>query len=180
MKHIKKRWLLLELILLITFVWFIIWTLLYTGNPLFQRYDQYCAPINDLVKDEDFFSGGIGDGQIVLCDKDYDVIKVIPFDGYKKSFHIRQIFRDGIEGVVFFEMDRAVDDSYGIVYINDPPKNKLLEKFDLMDQYGYHKIGTPKQDRCGIFNGPHTWMQDVAYLKRIGTNSYQYSTMAPR
>ena len=90
------------------------------------------------------------------------------------------MFRDGVDGVVFFEMGRAIDDSYGIVYINDPQKNKLLEEFDLMDQYGYHKIGTPKQDRCGIFDGPHTWMQDVAYLKRISTNSYQYSTAAPK
>ena len=162
------------------FLFGIFWFSYNTGDRLYKKYDRYCAPINELIKDVEFFSGGIGEKQIVLCDQNYDVIKVIPFNGYQKSFHIRQMFRDGVDGVVFFEMGRAVDDSYGIVYINDSQKNKLLDGFDLMDQTGYHKIGTPKRERHGIYNGPHKWMPDVTYLKRLGPNVYSYSTMTPR
>ena len=87
------------------FLFGIFWFSYNTGDRLYKKYDRYCAPINELIKDVEFFSGGIGEKQIVLCDQNYDVIKVIPFDGYQKSFHIRQMFRDGVDGVVFLRWD---------------------------------------------------------------------------
>lgn len=105
----KKRILSLILIAVLSF------SLFSCGIKSDKDYDDYCYKINKIIKDKDFSKGEVVDGKILLY-KDDKIIFEENFEDYDKSYNIKSIRKE--ENRMFFILNGAVDDEYGIVFLN--------------------------------------------------------------
>ncbi len=107
-----------------------------------KKEEEYFYKINTLLRDMDFYTAKTTDNTIELYDSENTLTDTIAFDDYDKSISLVYIRKEG--SVIYFITSAAVDDEWGVMYINDDSNN--------------------------ILDG-------VKSIKRIGGNSYQYSTM---
>lgn len=121
------------------------------------RYLQYCTRINELVKDYTFTWIEIKPGIIELGNSDQKIDEAIEFPEYRKYFPVTcwQEHSD-TANIIIFQTGGAVDDTWGIFFINNPDFNNNL-------------TSTLKLFPFSIYPP-----------KRLGENAYYYSTMAPK
>ena len=79
--------------------------------------ERYFRKINEIIKDLEFHSAKAEDGKIILYNDKYEPIREIPFESYDKS--IKYIGAHKEDGVVYFITGGAVDDEWGIMFVND-------------------------------------------------------------
>ena len=79
--------------------------------------EQYFRKINDIIKDLEFHSAKTKDGKIVLYNENYEPISEIPFNDYDKSIKFIYARKNG--SIVYFIQQGAVDDEWGIMFVND-------------------------------------------------------------
>lgn len=79
--------------------------------------EQYFRKINEIIKDLEFHSAKAKDGKIILYDNKYEPISEIPFEDYDKNIKFIGAHKD--DGIVYFITAGAVDDEYGIMFVND-------------------------------------------------------------
>lgn len=156
------------------------WLYLNTGDRLYKRYHSYCFEINEQIRNESFLFADINWNSIELLNHDREVYKTIKLKSYKLWHPIRGGISQEHPGVVFYSLGAAVDDSVGIVFVNDPALNEELDGIDWVIRREYHKEGesedkTYTEKELGI-SGLSKWMPDAGYLKRLGENFYRYST----
>lgn len=136
------------------FAWFMILfcvvTILFCGcsigknsdNSQIEREEQYFRKINEIIKDLEFYSAKVKDGKIILYNEKYEPISEIPFKEYDKRVKFIGARKDG--SIVYFIQYGAVDDEWGIMFVND---------------------------------GSDDMMDGIWHADKIGSNSYEYSTM---
>lgn len=177
--HYKKIYFILG-VLVLTVICLSGWLYLNTGDRLYDRYNRYCFELNEQIKDESFLFARVKWNSIEFINQNREVYKTVKL----KSFRFWHPVKGGISqehpGVVFYSLGQSVDDSVGVVFVNDPTLNKELDEIDWMICREYHREGEPqnKTYREGelSISGLSKWMPDVGYLKRLGENSYRYST----
>lgn len=104
---------------------FCVVTLLFCGcsigtnsdNSEIEREEQYFRKINEIIKDMEFHTAKVKDGKIVLYDKNYDPVSEVSFKDYDKSIKFIGARKDG--PIVYFIQYGAVDDEWGIMFVND-------------------------------------------------------------
>lgn len=79
--------------------------------------ERYFRKINEIIKDLEFHSAKAKDGKIILYNNKYEPICEIPFEGYDKNIKFIGAHKD--DGIVFFITAGAVDDEWGIMFVND-------------------------------------------------------------
>ena len=79
--------------------------------------EQYFRRINEIIKDLEFHSAKAKDGKIILYNNKYEPISEIPFESYDKR--IKFIGAHKHDGIVYFITGGAVDDEWGIMFVND-------------------------------------------------------------
>ncbi len=79
--------------------------------------EQYFRKINEVIKNLDFCSAKVKDGEIILYDEDQKPTTEIPFAEYdeKQKF----IYARKSDDIVYFITGGAVDDEWGIMFVND-------------------------------------------------------------
>lgn len=156
------------------------WLYLNTGDRLYKRYHGYCSEINEQLKDENFLFAQVKWNSVELINSDREVYKTVKL----KSFRFWHPVKGGISqehpGVILYSLGQAVDDSSGVVFVNDPVLNEELNGIDWVIRREYHREGEPQNKTHSegelSISGLSTWMPDVGYLKRLDSNSYYYST----
>mgnify|MGYP003293681401 CR=1 FL=1 len=91
-------------------------------NDVYEE-ERYFRKINDIIKDLDFHVAKAKDGKIVLYNKSYEIISEIPFEEYDRRIKFFGARKDG--PVIWFTTAGAVDDEWGIMFINDD-SNEVL------------------------------------------------------
>ena len=91
------------------------WTNINIDN--INEQERYFRKINEIIKDLEFHSAKAEDGKIILYDNKYEPICEIPFESYDKSIKFIGAHKD--DGIVYFITDGAVDDEWGIMFVND-------------------------------------------------------------
>ena len=99
------------------------------GNDL----ADFCYSMNERIKNIEFYRADVLDGAIKLYDNEGTLIGEIPFDDYPVSEEIVYIRKD--ESRVYFILGGAVDDEYGIMFINDVG-NGLLDGVHSIERMG--------------------------------------------
>ncbi len=84
---------------------------------LINEKEQYFKKINEIIKDLEFHSAKAKDGKIILYNDKYEAICEIPFESCDES--IKFIGAHKKEGIVYFITGGAVDDEWGIMFVND-------------------------------------------------------------
>lgn len=79
--------------------------------------EQYFKKINEIIKDLEFHSAKANDGKIVLYNNKYEPICEIPFESYDRSIKFIGARKDN--DIVYFITGGAVDDEWGIMFVND-------------------------------------------------------------
>jgi len=79
--------------------------------------EQYFRKINEIIKDLDFHSAKAKDGKIILYDKERNPASEIPFEEYDESRKF--IYARKSDNIVYFITSGAVDDEWGIMFVND-------------------------------------------------------------
>ncbi len=91
------------------------------GVKLFDKPNSaevdYYTSINRMIKDADFYTAHVNEGQITLYDTDNSVIETIALDFYDRSIPLVYIRKEG--NSLYFVTAGSVDDEYGIVFMND-------------------------------------------------------------
>ncbi len=82
---------------------------------------EYYTSINRIIKDQDFYTARVGEGQITLYDKNNIIVKTMGFDFYDRSIPLVTIRKEF--GNLYFVTAGSVDDEYGIVFMNDSANN---------------------------------------------------------
>ncbi len=82
---------------------------------------EYYTSINRMIKDADFCTARVDEGQITLYDTDNSVIETIEFDFYDRSIPLVYIRKE--LGNLYFVTAGSVDDEYGVVFMNDSSNN---------------------------------------------------------
>ena len=79
--------------------------------------EQYFRKINEIIKDLEFFSAKAKDGKIILYDETRNPTSEIPFEEYDGSHKF--IYARKSDDIVYFITGGAVDDEWGIMFVND-------------------------------------------------------------
>ena len=95
------------------------------GNLPHTDAEHYFHQINDLLKDADFSTAEVEDGQIILFDAAGEPIKTLPFDSYDKRVRLEYIRREG--AAIFYITGGWLDDEDGMMFINDSDYNSVLD-----------------------------------------------------
>lgn len=104
----------------------------------YKQMEEYCYMINSMVKDIDFHTATITEGEVILYDDKYVEIKEMSFEGYENDKKIIGVRKEG--AVVYFIINGSVDDEQGIIFINDD-SNSLLDGIKSIERIGgnsYH------------------------------------------
>ena len=120
-KRQKKRWIFLITMIGI-FICAIVWFYENTGDRFYERYRIYCSDINKQIKDESFFLAALRGKSIELQDQNRNVYKIVPLKHHRFWYSIKSISQER-EGIIFYSLGGAADDSIGIVFVNDPKLN---------------------------------------------------------
>ena len=94
---------------------------------------DYCVQINKMIKDLDFYKAEVTENGIVLYDRNFDELDIVPFDGYKRHIKFMGIRKDG--GLIYFILIGSVDDEWGIMFVNDE-SDKMMEGINSIDRIG--------------------------------------------
>ncbi len=81
------------------------------------KQERYFRKINEIIKDLEFHSAKVKDGKIILYNDKYEPISEIPFESYDKSIKFIGAHKD--DGIIYFVTAGAVDDEWGIMFVND-------------------------------------------------------------
>lgn len=87
------------------------------NNKNVNEQEQYFRKINEIIKDLEFHSAKAKDGKIILYNNKYEPICEIPFEEYDES--IKFIGAHKNDDIVYFITAGAVDDEWGIMFVND-------------------------------------------------------------
>ena len=79
--------------------------------------ERYFRKINEIIKDLEFHSAKAKDGKIILYDEARNPISEIPFEEYDRSKKF--IYARKSDDIVYFITSGAVDDEWGIMFVND-------------------------------------------------------------
>ena len=79
--------------------------------------ERYFRKINEIIKDLEFHSAKAKDGKIILYNSKYEPISEIHFAEYDKN--IKFIGAHKKDSIVYFITGGAVDDEWGIMFVND-------------------------------------------------------------
>ena len=135
-------------------------------SPNEEEYIPYCQEINELIKNEDFEFAEIGE-VITLKDSEFEVVKEIPFDGYKKSLRLTVYRADEEANCICYVRRIAVDDAFGYAIIKNEEKNENIRFLCAISHHG--KSIDAHYEISGIWE-----------LTHIKDNIYEYSTMYPK
>lgn len=178
-RHSKQRYILFSLFLL-TIICLSGWFYLNTGDRLYHRYNQYCYHLNEQIKGENFLFADVRWNSVELINSDREVYKTVHLNSFRLWHPVKGGISQEYPGIILYSLGQSVDDSMGVVFVNDPTLNKELDGIDWVIRREYHREGEPqnktyREGELGI-SGLSKWMPDVGYLKRLGPNSYRYST----
>ncbi|MBC8560275.1 hypothetical protein [Fumia xinanensis] len=176
----SKKWHMILPLLLLATACLSGWLYLNTGDRLCQRYNRYCFELNEQIKDESFLFAEVKWNSIELLNRDRKVYKTIKLESFRFWHPVKGGISQEHPGVVLYALGGAADDSVGVVFVNDPALNGELDGIDWVIRRGYHKEGEPEDKTHGEgelgISGLSQWMPDAGCLKRLGENSYRYST----
>ena len=79
--------------------------------------EQYFRKINEIIKDLEFHSAKTKDGKIILYDENRNPTSEISFEEYDESQNF--IYARKSDDIVYFITAGAVDDEWGIMFVND-------------------------------------------------------------
>ena len=82
---------------------------------------EYYTSINRMIKDQDFYTARVSEGEISLYDKNNIIVETMGFDFYDRSIPLVTIRKEF--GNLYFVTARSVDDEYGVVFMNDSANN---------------------------------------------------------
>ena len=92
---------------------------------------EYYTSINRMIKDQDFYTARVSEGEISLYDKNNIIVETMGFDFYDRSIPLVTIRKEF--GNLYFVTAGSVDDEYGVVFMNDSTNNldgiMSLERF---------------------------------------------------
>jgi hypothetical protein len=74
-----------------------------------------------MIKDQDFYTARVSEGEISLYDKNNIIIETMGFDFYDRSIPLVTIRKEF--GNLYFVTAGSVDDEYGVVFMNDNANN---------------------------------------------------------
>jgi len=138
---------------------FLYHNVLYTES----KHIEYFTKINGIIKDEDFNYAEIGKNiELMTVEKGTVVsdIKKIPFEDYDRLYNLKFVSKaNDSQNVLLFVQGGAVDDTYGVAFINDDELNKKVRSTQA--QY------------------VSRYVHGVGELQLIRDNCYKYSTMYP-
>ena len=103
------------------------------GDDIHEQ-ERYFGKINSIIKDLEFHTAKAKDGKIILYNKEYDPISEIPFEEYDKGIKFIGAHKDG--PVVYFITGGAVDDEWGIMFVNDHEADDILEGVHQVNRIG--------------------------------------------
>ena len=95
--------------------------------------EQYFRKINEIIKDLEFHSAKAKDGKIILYNSKYEPISEITFEDYDKNIKFIGAHKDG--GIIYFITAGAVDDEWGIMFVNDG-SDSMMEGVGSVTQIG--------------------------------------------
>ena len=78
---------------------------------------EYYTSINRMIKDQDFYTARVSEGEISLYDKNNIIVETMGFDFYDRSIPLVTIRKEF--GNLYFVTAGSVDDEYG-VYRKNP------------------------------------------------------------
>ncbi len=93
-------------------------------NPVYEQ-EQYFRKINEIIKDLEFHSAKAKDEKIILYNNNYEPISEIPFEDFDKS--IKFISAHKNNNIVYFITGGAVDDEWGIMFVNDGVSDRMMD-----------------------------------------------------
>ena len=88
-----------------------------------QRYAMYIERINNLVKEYDFYKGYLNDGVITLYDAFERKVIDIEFKNHNTKYPLLYFRKDGDN--IYYIRSGAVDDEFGIMFINGDANSAL-------------------------------------------------------
>jgi len=95
--------------------------------------EEYCYKINALIKDADFNIAKIEGSKIMLYDIERNLTDEIAFEDYSSKFEIEYIRKE--DEIIYFVFDVAVDDEWGIIFVNDD-SDKMLNGIKSIKRIG--------------------------------------------
>lgn len=98
-----------------------------------EREEMYFRTINAIIKDLDFHSAKVEEGKIVLYNKEREIISEIPFAYYNKNIKLIRARKEG--SIVYFTTESAVDDEWGIMFVNDD-SDKMMDGLNRVTRVG--------------------------------------------
>ena len=143
------------------------------------QYIAYCSQINEILKEEEFFVASAQSNPLELKDQDFSIIKKIEFPNFDKNYRIYGISKDEHNNI-YFPLGGAVDDNWGIVFVNDPSINCYFDEVDWIKGGEDHLTDTSQNEVLQGNKDLGIYLSGVQRLERLGENYYYYSTMAPR
>ena len=85
--------------------------------------ERYFRKINEIIKDLEFHSAKAKDSEIILYNNENEPICEIPFAEFDESQEF--IYARKSDGIVYFITAGAVDDEWGIMFVNDGSDSML-------------------------------------------------------
>lgn len=85
--------------------------------------ERYFRKINEIIKDLEFHSAKAKDGEIILYNSKYEPICEISFAEFDESQEF--IYARKSDSIVYFITSGAVDDEWGIMFVNDGSDSML-------------------------------------------------------
>lgn len=172
----KKRRILIGVCLILIIVslgyyWFFV-------HKSYAQYTAYCSQINEILKDEEFFVASAWSNPLELKDRDLTVIKKIEFSKFDHHYRILGISKDE-NASIYFALGGAVDDNWGIVFVNDTDVNRHFDGIDWIKGNQHHFTDAGQNAVRQGNKDLSVYLSGVQQLERLGPNSYSYSTMAP-
>ncbi|PWL44983.1 MAG: hypothetical protein DBY45_04855 [Clostridiales bacterium] len=143
------------------------------------QYIAYCSQINEILNEEEFFVASVWSNPLELNDRHFSIIKKIEFPNFDKHYRIYGISKDENKNI-YFALGGAVDDNWGILFINDPSVNLHFDGIDWIKGEKYHLTNSNRNEVIQGNKGPRSYLSDVQQLERLGPNVYSYSTMTPK
>lgn len=98
-----------------------------------QETIDYCYQINKIIKDRDFYTAKVTEKGIVLYDRNFNEMEIVPFDSYKRHIKFMGIRKDS--GLIYFTLLGSVDDEWGIMFVNDET-NIMMEGIHSLERVG--------------------------------------------
>lgn len=93
----------------------------------------YSYQINEIIKDLDFYTAEVTENGIMLYDRNFDELDIVPFDGYNSHIKFTGIRKDG--GVIYFILIGSVDDEWGLMFVNDEA-NTMMNGIHSLERVG--------------------------------------------